>query len=451
VDYIESLRWLHTLPDFERSGEFSVRTDLEPMRALLHELGNPHLGRSTVHIAGSKGKGSTGAMIEAVLRAAGASTGFYVSPHLHRYNERIRINGDACLRETFAAAMTVVRAAVEDVAPRFVTRRFLAFDALTAAAFVAFRDQNVNLQIVEVGLGGLLDSTNVFDATEVVVLTPISLEHTAILGDTIPQIARQKAGIIKPGSRVVVAPQRESALDVFREVGAERGATITEVATTCQMTRTSANADGQEFRLKTARAEYRARLPLLGRHQLDNAATAIVALEELTDKRGVLDLTPELVREGLANVVWPARIEVLKRKPLVIIDGAHNGDSARRLVAALRDHFGLDRATILFGTLAGKDIDAMAQAVAPLADAVFVSGWHSARAADPRAIAEAFRAGDVPVTVLGDFPQAFEAATAHAGERGAVVAFGSLAFVAQLREYLLGIESDMILLASSTS
>jgi dihydrofolate synthase/folylpolyglutamate synthase len=281
-----------------------------------------------------------------------------------------------------------------------------------------------------------------------VVLTPISLEHTAILGDTIGEIAAQKAGIITPGAAAVVAPQRESALDVFRGVAAERGAAVVEVAAACQMARTSASSEGQEFRLKTARAAYSARLPLVGRHQLDNAATAIVACEKVAARCGV-EITPAHVREGLAAVVWPGRIEVIKRKPLVIVDGAHNGDSAKRLAAALKEHFALSRATFLVGTLAGKDIEAMAAAVASMADAVFAAGWRGARAADPRDVAAAFRAHDAPVTVVGDLSQAYEAAAAQAGERGTVVAFGAIAFAAQLREYLLGIESDMILLAST--
>jgi dihydrofolate synthase/folylpolyglutamate synthase len=448
MDYIESLRWLRTLPDFERTGDFAERPDVRPMRLLLAALGDPQLGRPIVHAAGSKGKGSTSVMIEAILRAAGMRTGCYISPHLHRYNERIRIGGEPAPREVFAAAMTSVRAAIDAVAPSVPGRQFLAFDALTAAAFGAFREAAADAQIVEVGLGGLLDSTNVFDATDVVVLTPISLEHTAILGGTIAAIAAQKAGIITPGAVVVVAPQRESALDVFRAAAGGRGAPIIEVAAACQMTRTSVSMDGQEFRLKTPRATYAARLPLIGRHQLDNSATAIVACEELAARRG-FEITPAHVREGLAKVVWPARIEVLKRSPLVIIDGAHNGDSAKRLVAALKEHFALASATFLFGTLDGKDVDAMAAAVSPMADATIATAWDHPRAADPRVAANAFRAHGAHVTVIGDLAQAYEAAAAHAGARGAVVAFGAIAFVAQLREYLLGIESDMILPAST--
>jgi len=459
MDYDEALRWLLALPDFERTGDFAARPDVAPMLAVLHDLGDPHRGRPTVHIAGSKGKGSTAVMIEGALRVAGRRTGTYVSPHLHRYNERIRIGGEPCDRDAFAAAMDSVRDAMAAAAPRFPGRQFLAFDALTAAAFVAFRDAAVDAQVIETGLGGTLDSTNVFHAEalqpttynpqpHVVVLTPISLEHTAILGSTIAEIAAQKAGIITGGSAVVVAPQRESSLDVFRDVAAERKATLIEVASACQMTRTFASSEAQEFKLKTQRETYAARLPLLGRHQLDNAATAIVACEQLAERAG-FELTPQRVREGLANVSWPGRLEVLKRSPYVIIDGAHNGDSAKRMVAALREHFGLSRAAFLFGTLGGKDVDAMAQAVAPVADHVIATAWPHARAAEPRALAGAFRALDVPVTVFGDLPQSYEAAIAEAGTRGAVVAFGAIAFVAAVREYVLGIESDMIRLAAT--
>jgi dihydrofolate synthase/folylpolyglutamate synthase len=475
MEYDAALRWLLMLPDFERTGDFASRPDVAPMLALLWELGDPHRGRPTIHIAGSKGKGSTGAMIEGVLGAASMRTGYYISPHLHRFNERIRIDGQAVERGVFAAAMTRVRDAIDAVAPRFPGRQFLAFDALTAAGFVAFRDAGVDVQVVEVGLGGLLDSTNVFGRSSVagrrssvgsqssadggqgsgtsehphvVVLTPISLEHTAILGDTIAAIAGQKAGIIIEGATVVVAPQRESALDVFRAIALDRGATVIEVALACQMVRTTATAEGQRFKLKTARATYDAQLPLAGRHQLDNAATAIVASEALAERCGV-ELTPVHVSAGIAKVVWPGRLEVLKRKPLVIVDGAHNGDSAKRMVVALREYFGLSHATLLFGTLTGKDVASMAGAVAPIADDVFVTAWPSARAADPRHLAAAFAPLDVPVTTFGSLAHAYEAAVAQAGDRGAVVAFGAIAFVAAVREYVLGIESDAVRLASS--
>ncbi len=451
MDYDESLRWLRTLPDFERTGDFNERPDLAPMRGLLAELGDPHLGRPTLHIAGSKGKGSTGAIAEAILREAGARTGFYISPHLHRYNERIRIDGQAVEREAFASAMSDVRDAVEGVASKFAGRQFLAFDALTASAFVAFHTAEVDVQIVEVGLGGLLDSTNVFADTadetpRIVAITPISFEHTAVLGSTIPAIAAQKAAIITRGATVIASPQRESALDVIRDRAREQDARLLEVPAVCRMTRVNAGADGQDFKLQTERSKYAGRLSLAGRHQLDNAATAIIAYEEMQRLRGE-ELDPQAARRALASVTWPARLEVLKRKPLVIVDGAHNGDSAKRMAAALREDFRIEHAVVLFGTLADKDVAAMAQAIAPAADQVFVPAWTHARGAAPDPIAKEFRDLDVPASIWPDVGAAYEAAIAQAGDFCAVVAFGALAFAAALREYVLGIESDILRLA----
>ncbi|MBI2724286.1 MAG: bifunctional folylpolyglutamate synthase/dihydrofolate synthase [Chloroflexi bacterium] len=447
--YLDALRWLHTLPDFERTGAYASRPDVEPTRALLAALGDPHGGRATVHIAGSKGKGSTTVMVEAMLQTAGVATGSFVSPHLHRYTERIRIGGAPVSEETFAAAMDLVREAMAREQAGAPGRAFVAFDALTAAAFIAFRDAGVRAQIIEVGLGGRLDPTNVFAgaaAPHVTVITPISLEHTAILGDTVAAIAREKADIIVEGDTVVVAPQRESALDVVREVGAARGARVVEVAASCQITRSSASADGQEFRLRTPRATYGATLPLAGRHQLENTATAVLAAEEIAAAMDVA-LTPEQVRQGLAAVKWPARLETLKRAPLIVIDGAHNADSAKRMVAALREYFRIDHATFVLGTLTGKDVEGMVTAVEGMAESVVLPAWPHARAADPAALADILRAHGVPYSYGASPGEALDAATAVSGTRGSVVAFGSIAFVALVREYHLGIESDMIRLS----
>jgi dihydrofolate synthase/folylpolyglutamate synthase len=450
VDYDEALRWLLTLPDFERTGQFSARPDVAPMLALLTALGEPHRGRPTLHIAGSKGKGSTAAIAASILHAAGRHTGCYISPHLHRFTERLRIDGASIDPSDFADAMTAVRDAMPAVAAQFPGREFVAFDALTAAAFVAFREAGTDAQVIEVGLGGLLDSTNVFQRDDaasrdahVSAITSISLEHTAVLGSTIPEIATQKAGIIVSGDTVVVAPMRESALDAVRDRARAQSARVVEVAQSCQIARTSANADGQDFKLKTPRTTYAAHLPLIGRHQLDNAATAIIACEELAEQAG-FELTAAHVRQGCGDILWPGRLEVLKRRPLVVIDGAHNADSAKRMVAALREYLGLTHAVFLVGTLNDKDITGIAEAVAPMAQQIFASAWPNRRAADPASVAAAFRACEVPVTAFPSLPTACDAALSEAGERGAVVAFGAVSFAAAVREYLLGIQSDIL-------
>jgi dihydrofolate synthase/folylpolyglutamate synthase len=237
MTYIDALRYLYGLADFERSGRFADRSDVAPMLALLEELGNPHLGRLTVHIAGSKGKGSVAAMCASILQATGLRTGLYTSPHLNRFPERIQVDGQPVSNDEFAAGIEAVAAAAERVAQRMPDRQLVTFDALTALGFLVFRQREVEAQVIEVGLGGLLDSTNVFETKECAVITNIGLEHREILGDTVAEIARQKAGIIVTGCPTVMAPQRESAADVIREVARDKGSPLTEVALACNLRR----------------------------------------------------------------------------------------------------------------------------------------------------------------------------------------------------------------------
>ena len=228
MEYIEALRLLLHRDDWERSGSAAdaARWDLRRMRSLLARLGDPHIGRGTVHVAGSKGKGSTAAMIASVLRAAGQSTGLYTSPHLHRFTERIAVDGQPIAPDDFGRLMGELAQHVEaeDAGGSYGT--VSTFETLTALAFLHFREQDVRWQVLEVGLGGRLDATNVFEEKAVCVITPIGLEHTAILGDTIAQIAGEKADVITSGSTVVMAPQREPAAEVVRDIVREAEAVI---------------------------------------------------------------------------------------------------------------------------------------------------------------------------------------------------------------------------------
>ncbi|HXF52044.1 MAG TPA: folylpolyglutamate synthase/dihydrofolate synthase family protein [Dehalococcoidia bacterium] len=446
MTYDDALRYLLSFADFERTGRFSERPDVEPVRALLRELGDPHTGRITVHVAGSKGKGSVAAMIASILAAAGLRTGLTTSPHLHRFVERVMVDGAPVSPEAFAAAVERLPAAVEAVRRRFPDRELVTFDLITAAAFVAFRDAGAMAQVVEVGLGGRLDATNVFDAPEVCVITPVSLEHTAILGDTVAQIAREKAAIIKRGATVVMGLQRESAADVIRARAAEVGAELVEVARACALRLDERGPDGQRFTLRTPAATYRLSLPLAGRHQVENAATAVLAVEALA-RRGV-PIEPEHVRAGLASVRWPGRLERLQSRPLFLVDGAHNADSARRLAEALREEFGLSAVTFVVGTLAGKDVEGIAREVESLAGHVVCSSWAHPRAMPAPEVAQAFAARDVVAEIAPSVDAAIERVRSLA-EGGAICAMGSIAFAAAVRECLLGIESDMMRLQSA--
>jgi dihydrofolate synthase/folylpolyglutamate synthase len=440
VDYVESLAYLYSLADFERSGRFSSRVDLAPVLALLHELDDPHLGRTTVHIAGSKGKGSVAAMIESMLRAADYRTGLFTSPHLHRFPERIQIDGVPVSKEEFAEGLTEVREAAERAAAQMQDRPIVTFDVLTALAFLLYRRHEVQVQVIEVGLGGLLDSTNVFETKDCTVITNIGLEHRDILGDTIPEIALQKAGIIVADCPTIMAPQRESAADVIREVAAEKGSPLTEVALACNLRRDSAGGENQTFRLRTPKGGYQANLPLLGKHQLDNAATAVLAIEALA-KAGV-EVGEEAVKQGLENVKWPGRIEVLKRRPLVVVDSAHTSDSARRLRDTLLEYLRVDRATLVIGVMGDKDLEGLASAIEPAALRVIATQADHPRASSAESVAQAFRRLSVETYVEPKLGAAIDMASSLSTGSEAVVILGSIALAGEARAHILGLERD---------
>jgi len=440
MEYIDALRYLYGLADFERSGRFADRSDLAPVRALLAELGDPHLGRLTVHVAGSKGKGSVAAMIESMLRAGGLRTGLFTSPHLHRFPERIQVDGEPVSAQEFAEGMGEVAAAIERVRQRLPGRQLVTFDALTALCFLLFQRHDVQAQVIEVGLGGLLDSTNVFERKDCAVITNIGLEHREILGDTVAAIARQKAGIIVAGCPTVMAPQRESAAEIIREVAKERGSPLTEVALVCHLRRDSYSSEAQSFRLRTPGGGYQVKLPLLGKHQLDNAATAIVAVEAL-GAAGV-KVSEESVKAGLEGVRWPARIEVIKRRPLVVVDAAHTADSARRLRDTLSEYLHVDRATLVVGVMGDKDLDGLAMAIEPVARRVIAARADHPRASDPEAVARAFRDLGVEATWERSVPDAVDAALGLSTPSDAVVILGSIALAGEARAHILGLERD---------
>ncbi len=285
MEYSEAIDYMLSLSDLERGYQASPNPvmNLETMRSLLSRLNDPHRGRPTVHVTGTKGKGSTAAMIAGILRRADYSTALYTSPHLHSFTERINIGGDPISPEEFAAGLDAIRGAI-DVERESVHGDVSTFGALTALFFWLVRAQvpRIDWQVVEVGLGGTFDATNVVDPPEVAVITPISLEHTAILGNTPAEIAKDKAGIIKAGSTAVVAPQQDPAvLDVVRERCIEVGATFVDVGALFEVVVQEKHPFGQSFRLIGPNGERALRTPMLGYHQLQNAATAVAAAEAI--------------------------------------------------------------------------------------------------------------------------------------------------------------------------
>lgn len=437
LTYAEAIRYLYSFANYEiipLERAPAAALDLRRVRELLTRMGDPRRGRRTVHITGSKGKGSTAAMIAAVLRGAGFRVGLFTSPHLHRETERVQVDGEPMPEDDLVRLIETLQPHVESINASGEHGRLTTFELRTALGFLYFREQHVDWQVIEVGLGGRLDATNVLDEKDLCVFTPVSLEHTHILGDTVAKIATDKSGILRRGTRAVMGLQRESAADVFRAACAALDVPLEEVALACKMNPGRADADGQEMRLRTPRDEYRIRLPLLGKHQLENAATAVLGIENLG-----LDIPPVTVSKALAEVKWPGRLEVIKRQPLLVIDGAHNGDSARRLAQALKAHFSYRRLLLVVGLNSDKDLAAFARELAPLDPDVIATRSHLPRAAAPEAVGDAFRTEGCPVRTAPAVAEAVDDALNEAGPGDLVCVTGSLYVVAEARGWVLGI------------
>jgi dihydrofolate synthase/folylpolyglutamate synthase len=437
--YAGAMRRLLGRGGYERTGDPAEarRFRIDHVSAYLDAHGRPDR-RHTVHVAGSKGKGSTAAIVESILRAAGAHTLLLTSPDLHSARERVAIDGAPLGHAAFAA---IVERLLADEA----VRGWSYFELLTVLGWIAGAEAGCDWQVLEVGLGGRLDTTNAVVAKHVAVITPIDLEHTAILGDTLAQIAREKAGIVRGPCAVVTAPMRASALESIREAVAAAGATLHEVPAECALRVTRQTLEGQTLDLRTPLRTYRGlRLPLPGAHQAENAATAVRAAELAWAAAGC-ELPARAVAEGLASVRWPGRFEVVPGRPLVVLDGLHTPLAAERFAEAARA-VRLPRPLVyVVGLLAGKDTAAIAKALGVEGAQVVVVRPASGRAAEPAAVAEAFREAGADVQQAGDVAAGLQLGRALAGERGCVVVAGSLYTVSEARELLLGIAGDRAL------
>ena len=442
VDYKKAVDRLLSLTDLERvSGQAPHvrRYDLTRTEALLQRLDNPHLDIPTVHITGTKGKGSTAAMISSVLAAQGYRPGLFTSPHLHTFRERIQYMNEPVTEEGFASLVGELWPTVERMNREESYGEVTTFELLTAMAFTHFKGQGADVQVVEVGLGGRRDSTNLVRPS-VCVITSISLDHTHILGDTVEQIAEDKAGIIKSGSVAVVGPQVPQVMGVIERACREKEVPLVSVERECSWTKQASDLDGQSFRLSTSWGEFDLWTPLLGGYQLENAATALAALQVMA-QRG-LSLSRDALDRGFRSVRWPGRMEVLGRAPLLVADGAHNPYSAGRLMEALKEYFEFRRLIGVVGVLADKGLEGIAQELAQgLSIAVATRSRHP-RSASPATVAAAFHRADVEAHQVDTTGDALEHALGLASGQDLVVVTGSLFVVAEAREAVLGIPPE---------
>lgn len=439
MDYQQVMDYLASL------ARFGVKPGLERTEALLEALGRPERRMLHVHIAGTNGKGSTAIMIERVLREAGYRTGLYTSPHLQRYTERIKVCGCEISQSRFAELISGLDRWVRKAAADPDVGAPTEFEVATAACFQHFADEGVEIAVVEVGLGGRYDSTNLI-VPEVSVIAHIAMDHMDRLGHTLAEIAHDKAGIIKPGVPVVTAPQEPEAMEVLKAVAKKQGAPLVAVGHDVPFECTGVSLDGTSVRVDLSRLR-RGRVlhltcGLVGEHQAVNCATAIAALDMLERR---FPISEDQIIQGLNAARHPGRFEVVQRKPyVVVLDGAHNPDGARALAATLNAAMADARPRVMvLGCSKDKQLGEIADALAPAADAVVAASAAHTRsgAADAHEIAAMMRARGVQAEAVagGDAEAALQRAEqiAHAiGARSLVVA-GSLYLVGELRGRLV--------------
>jgi dihydrofolate synthase / folylpolyglutamate synthase len=442
----------------------SHKFDLEHMRVLLREMDHPEREFPSVLIAGTNGKGSTAATLASILQSSGLNTGLYTSPHLIRINERIRINGEEISDDDFAS----LHGDVDRVAERLVERGDLPwhpsfFEMMTAIAFAYFTRERVEIAVLEVGMGGRLDATNVVEPL-VSVITDISLDHQKFLGNTVAEIAREKVGIIRHGGVVVTLPQQPAANDVIgntifdleaRGVSAVQYVPPVSPASSRYLVEPASqsiaehaeNAEGHKqvvyrYPLQLKEKEILVETPLVGRHQLRNVALAVAAAEELS-KRGLPGITAHSIERGIRETRWPGRFQVLAARPgwpEIVLDVAHNPAGAWALRSALSERYDNHRLVFVFGSMRDKAISEMAEILFPLAERVIATRPVNPRSASPEEILQAASRTGADIECVAEVGSALNRARDSAGTRAVLVVTGSIYLVGEAMR-LLGIRS----------
>ncbi len=429
MNFDESIEFLRNLT------KFGFNFGLNRIEELLRRLGNPHRELRVIHVGGTNGKGSTATMIAGILQAAGYRTGMFTSPHIHSYCERYKIDGMDISRDRIAEMMTVLRPHLEEmVAEGF--EHPTEFEVSTALGFLYFYRENVDFLVLEVGLGGAIDSTNVVIPL-VSVITNVAMDHMDYLGNSVREIAGVKSGIIKQGIPVVTAADDPDALEVIRKAAGEKGCILVQIGRDVTWQLKNSTPEGQEFDIHTPERVYKNLfISLAGHHQVINAATAVAAVEQLAGNGYVFDA--ETVARGLAGARWPARLETVRENPRVVLDGAHNLHGSATLKKALTEVFSYRNLILVFGMLGDKEREKVVAMLAPLAKAVVVTKPNSPRAGDWEKIADEVRKYIDEVYLIEDIRLAVQKGMEMAETEDLVCITGSLYMVAEARALFAG-------------
>ena len=444
MTYQDAVRYLLTLgrelasPQQARAAKFNLRN----ITALAERLGDPHHAYPSVHVAGTNGKGSTAAMMESILRAAGLRAGLYTSPHLERINERLRLDGEDIADDEFAESFTRLHALIEALlASGALTAHPTYFECLTAMAMEWFARRQADCVVFEVGMGGRLDSTNIVQP-EVAVITQIDFDHEDFLGHSIEEIASEKAGIIKPGGWVVSAAERPEARAIITRRCAEMDARLVEVdaAYRVESLRSVAGPDGiaagcyrAVVRVAHSTRRMEIELPLPGRFQVRNAVTALAGARLLAERGFPID--DAAIARGIAMVRWPGRLERLQTRPAVYLDGTHNPAGARELLAFWEEYFSAWRIHLVYGAMRDKAVDEITGLLFPRAATVILTQPRQPRAISAEALATMTRHLAQRAEVVADPGDALTRALQLAAPDDAVFATGSLYLAGDLRRW----------------
>lgn len=437
MTYEEAMQFWFGRVNFEQKSPQVGDFKLERMRQLLELLGNPHQWLRIVHIAGSKGKGSTSALLASILQREGYGVGLFTSPHLVAVEERIQVNGQPIAKSELAALLTEIHGATS----ANILRELTFFEVGTALGFLHFARERVDFAVVEVGLGGRFDSTNVCDPI-LSIITSISYDHTQMLGDTLAKIAFEKAGIIKPGRPTISGVRNPEARQVIEAICKERGSALRQIDADFRYTHEPALIDANQERRSTVQVTTPSRdwpaleLGLIGEHQARNAALAVAAVESLADA----PVSDQAVADGLATVVWPARLEIMSRRPLVLLDCAHNVASAQVLAQALTASFpGIERRILIFGGNRDKDLAGMLTVLAPLFERIYLTSFHgTARCLPPEQLAALLPADKRARGVAcGESAEAWRRARAEANTGDLICVTGSVFLAGELRPIIV--------------
>ena len=411
LNYIHSVSWKGSIPGLSRT------------QALLEKMGNPEKKLKFIHIAGTNGKGSTAAMLASVLQQAGYRTGLFTSPYIFRFHERMQVNREEISDQELCEITAYIQPLAE-ACPESPTE----FELVTCVALEYFARNKCDIVVLEAGMGGEMDSTNVIACPECAVICNVGLDHTQVLGNTLAEIAETKAGIFKEGGCCVTYPAVDSVQQVFTRVAAQRHLDWHPVSFD-RLESVSHSLQGQTFHYGVRK---NLTLPLLGRHQLGNAAVVLTVLDCLQAKGW--DISEQDIRAGLAQVRWPGRFELLREHPLFIVDGGHNPQCMQALVQNIQDYLPGRPLTVVTGVMADKDYRQMYQTIAPFCSRFITVTPPNPRALPAQELAELLQPLGKPVEAIADVAQGVHRAMELAGPDGTVLAFGSLYMIAQIRQ-----------------